>query len=56
MSETSDVRKGAATKFVKFFGKKDGQTLSEFATEMRDLADEDVAQLVGGIDDGTLTY
>lgn len=56
MTETTDPRKGAATKFVKFFGKQHGQGLSEFAAEIKALSDQDVADLVGGIDNGSLTY
>lgn len=40
----------------KFFGKKEGQKLSELVGEMKDLTDQDKAQLAQGFADGTLTY
>lgn len=41
---------------AKYFGKKPGQSLSEFATEWNELTDDDKAQLVAGINNGSLTY
>lgn len=43
-------------KALKYFGKKDGQSLSDFAIEWKQLTDADKDQLVQGINDGTLTY
>jgi hypothetical protein len=40
----------------KFFGKKDGQSLMEFAGELKALTDQDVDDLVGGLESGSLTY
>ena len=40
----------------KFFGKKDGQKLADFAAEIRELTDTDKAELVAGINDGSFTY
>lgn len=40
----------------KFFGRKPGQSLSEFGQELKELTLDDKVQLVGGIVDGTLTY
>lgn len=40
----------------KFFGTRDGQSLSEFAAEVKELTDEDFEQLRDGINDGSLTY
>lgn len=40
----------------KFFGRKPGQSLQEFGQEIKTLTDEDKAQLVEGITNGTLTY
>lgn len=39
-----------------FFGLKPGQTLMEFAAEVKRLTDEDFAALRDGIVDGSLTY
>lgn len=50
----------AARKGVKilkdFFGYKDDQTLKQFADEVKLLPDEDFYEIVGGIEDGSLTY
>jgi len=40
----------------KFFGTKDGQSLSDFAAEVKELDDEAFFQLRDGINDGSLTY
>lgn len=40
----------------KFFGTKDGQTLQQFADEVRCLSDEEFEQIRDGIVSGTLTY
>ena len=40
----------------KFFGTKDGQSLSDFAAEVKELDDESFFQLRDGINDGSLTY
>jgi hypothetical protein len=40
----------------KFFGKKDGQTLGDFVTELKELSDTEYEQLRDGISNGTLTY
>lgn len=39
-----------------YFGTKDDQTLKDFAAELRELTDEDKAQLVAGIQDETFDY
>lgn len=44
------------TILYKFFGKREGQTLAEFARELRDLTTQDRIDLVSGIESGTLTY
>lgn len=48
-------RKGI-TVLKKFFETKDGQSLQEFAAEVKELDDESFEQLRSGIEDGTLTY
>jgi hypothetical protein len=42
----------------KYFGKKDGQSLTEFGAELKELTDEDCVQLVSGLEGAnpTLTY
>ncbi len=55
MTDKTQPRKGAAT-LMRYFGKKPGQNLSDFATELRALTDDDLTHLVGGIEDGTLDY
>jgi hypothetical protein len=51
--KTSD---GRVAKIVKFFGKKPGQSLSEFAAEYKELTETDKQQLFDGISDGSLNY
>lgn len=48
-------RKGIAS-LKKFFGTKEGQSLQEFAAEVKELDDKSFEQLRDGIEDGTLTY
>lgn len=48
--------KSATVVISKFFGKKDGQSLGELAAEIKELSDEDKAQLKAGIEDGTYSY
>lgn len=45
-----------ATVIAKFFGKLPGQNLADVMAEMRELTDEDKAQLAGGIKDESLNY
>lgn len=40
----------------KFFGKKDGQSLMDFAAELKALTDQDVDDLLSGLESGSLTY
>ena len=54
--DPTNPRKGFATAASRFFGRKDGQSLGDFGAEVKALTDEDVAQLHGGIANGTLTY
>jgi hypothetical protein len=60
MSDTAtaedDPRKGFASIAKKFFGQLPGQSLSDFAKELKALPDEDVRQIRQGIDNGSLTY
>lgn len=51
-----DQVKGIAAGLVKFFEKKPGQSLSDFAAEVKELTLDDKVQLLGGIRDGSLTY
>lgn len=53
--EQESVRKGSA-KIMKYMSKKPGQNLADVSAEMKELTDEDVQQLVQGIEDGSLTY
>jgi hypothetical protein len=48
--------KGAASVLKKFFGFREGQKLTEFASEVNALSTQDQIDLVGGITSGTLTY
>lgn len=43
-------------KAMKFFGKKDGQSLSDFAKEWKELSEDDKGQLIDGVNDGSFTY
>lgn len=51
-----DNVKGVAAGFVKYFEKKQGQTLTEFAAEIKELTTDDKVQLLGGIRDETFDY
>lgn len=52
---TDEKRKYAAV-LSKFFGKKPGQTLMEFASEVNALTQKDKDDLYDGIENGSLTY
>lgn len=39
-----------------YFGTREGDTIREFAVEIKALTEKDKRQLVGGIKDGSLTY
>ena len=41
---------------MKFFGRRDGQTLAEFRDEWNELSNPAKDQLTVGISNGTLTY
>lgn len=56
MNEDQKPTTGTISTVKKYFGLKDGQTMTEFAKEYKELTDEDKAQLAGGILDGTETY
>lgn len=43
-------------KAMKFFGKKEGQSLSDFAKEWKELTDVDKRQIIDGVNDGSFTY
>lgn len=49
------ARKGVAS-LKKYFGYKPGQSLSDFAAEVKQLDDDSFAQLVAGVENGTLDY
>ncbi len=55
---TSNPQKKLSTAmiFKTFFGVKKGQTLQEFAKELKALTDQDRQEMAQGIEDGTLTY
>ena len=46
----------ATLKQVADFFRKDGETLSQFADEWKNLPDADKAQIKAGIGSGSLTY
>lgn len=48
--------KSAAQSINGFFGRRPGQNIQEFSQELKQLTDEDKAQLHAGIMNGTLTY
>lgn len=39
-----------------YFGQKEGQTLTQFAAELKELSDTEKQQLADGIRDESLTY
>lgn len=39
-----------------YFGRQPGQSLADFGKELKALTIDDKVQLVGGIEDGSLTY
>jgi len=51
-----DIRKGAPSLFVRYFGKLPGQSISQFAAEIKALTDDDVRDLRTGIENGSLSY
>ncbi len=54
---TDDAKKPSLLKPIKeFFGLKDGQRMTEFANEYRELTDGDKTQLAEGIENSTLDY
>lgn len=56
MPEEKKITIGGAAQLQKFFGKKEGQTLKDFAEEIRTLTPLDKQQLGEGIASSTLTY
>lgn len=54
--DPTSPRKGFSTAASKFFGRKEGQSLGDFAAELKELTDADVTQLHAGLADGSLTY
>jgi hypothetical protein len=51
-----NVRQGTG-KIIKYFmDKTNGDTISKLNAEIEGLTDDDVCQLAGGIEDGSLTY
>lgn len=52
-----DGKSGAGvSELNKYFGRKPGQSLTDFGAELKDLTLNDKVQLVGGIVDGTFNY
>jgi hypothetical protein len=47
---------GNAKLFKAFFGYRDGDRLQDFAQELKQLTDEEKAQIVQGIEDRSMTY
>jgi len=60
MTEPTPTPKAGSRTGVKalkdYFGYKSGQTLKEFAAEVKALSDESFQQLKIGIENGSLTY
>lgn len=55
----TDMKPGSRTgaaKMVKYFGKFPGQSVGQFAQELKQLTDDDHRQLLQGIENGTLDY
>lgn len=53
---TDQKKPGNAAVIKKFFGTKQGQTMTGFMEELRELTPEDKEQLANGINDGSLNY
>lgn len=49
-------KKGKVKVLKEYFGLKEGQKLTDFAAELKELTDEEKVQLTEGIEDGSLTY
>ena len=47
---------GDATTLVRFFEKKPGQSLADISHEIHELSEDEIRQLVDGINDGSLNY
>lgn len=54
--DPTDPTKGFATAAAKFFGKRPGTNLADFAQEIKALSTQDKHDLHSGIDNGSLTY
>lgn len=53
----AEDKKPSNLKIIKeFFGFKEGQTMTQFGNEYKELSDEDKEQLARGIEDETLDY
>lgn len=53
---TTPTNAGTSIKAVADFFRKDGETLSDFSKQWKELSDKDKADLRNGIADGSLTY
>jgi len=57
MAQTADAKGPSTIKTLRdFFGKKEGQTLSDMANEFKELSTEEKQQLADGINNGSLNY
>lgn len=56
MTTTATKPKSDMLTIKEFFGTREGETLQDFAKEIRALSDQDKAQLAEGIRNETFTY
>lgn len=56
IASVNGKRGGGVSELNKYFGRKPGQSLTDFGAELKELTLNDKVQLVGGIVDGTFNY
>jgi hypothetical protein len=56
MTEQKPARSRIIAPLKKMMGLKEGQSLQEFGSELKQLTDQDCEDLAKGLEDGTLNY
>lgn len=57
MADTAaPTRAKKGTTLIRFFGKRQGDSLADAVAELKALTDQDVDDLFAGIDNGSYTY
>lgn len=53
---TDEKKRTFAKTFQAYFGRKDGQSLTDFGQEINELSEEEKIQIADGIEDGSFNY